>query len=93
MTEGKIGLVYIPGRGSGASTSTPFLRRWFVNENKREERETRELHAELSEKPNPYTNVEIGTPIYEDFCSYLDGDVLTAFSQILDAIIQDERYL
>ncbi len=88
----KIGIIRILEKTSGASTSTPFFRRFFGNEGKREQEETQALYAEVSAQPNPYTPIDLGSPVYAEFANVADP-IRQSLCEALDEIIRAERYM
>ncbi|MBV9570747.1 MAG: type IV secretion system DNA-binding domain-containing protein, partial [Alphaproteobacteria bacterium] len=90
--RGKIGLVYIPG-ASGPSPTSPFFRRFFGNDAKREEKETRALYEELASQPNPFPLEGLGQAVYDQFYEYLSEDIREPFIVALNEVIAAERYM
>jgi len=88
----KIGIIRILDKGAGASVSSPFFRRFFGNESKREREETQALYAEVSAQPNPYTPVELGSTISHVFDS-APQPIYGYLCRALHDIITAERYM
>src|ERR1700683_3572601 len=75
------------------SVSTPLLRRFFGNEARREQEETRALYLALAAQPNPYTAIELGAQVYAEYVDSLTEEMRSPFIDALDAVITAERYM
>lgn len=87
----KFGIIRILDKAPGPSVSSPFFRRFFGNEAKRDQEETQALYA-LAAQPNPYTPIELGTTISGVF-DFSPEPIYGYLCNALDQIIRTERYM